>query len=164
MIGFAVYCYYCDTTDHDAWKCKNKSKPPPCYYCANAPGNANHEFRKKAKWHRTYRCAYEYLHAIPEFSDQLKERLDFSELRALGRAAVGDKEVDQWENNGLLPAEPGNEMIPGYETDTEWLNELDDKARKNALKKFKKVAKPTFSDFHLNASSSHSQGESLDQD
>jgi hypothetical protein len=42
-IGFAVYCYYCDTTDHDAWKCKSRNKLPPCYCCTNVPGKANVE-------------------------------------------------------------------------------------------------------------------------
>lgn len=177
-IGFAVYCYYCDATDHDAWKCKDKNKLPPCYNCANAPGSANEEFRRKAKSHRTHRCAYEHLHVIPPFSDELKERLDLSELRALSRAAfardwatygylmwkgtgagrIGDKEVAQWEKDGLLSSD---DMIPGYETDTEWLNELDEKAKKSALKKFKKVANPPFSDFHPNASSSQPLGKGV---
>jgi hypothetical protein len=58
-IGFAVHCYYWDTSDRDAWKCRNRNKLPPCYYCANAPGKANEAFRKKAKPHPAHRCAYE---------------------------------------------------------------------------------------------------------
>lgn len=173
-IGCAVYCYYCDSSEHDAWKCKDRNKLPPCYYCANAPGSANEEFRNKAKSHQTHRCAYEQSHVIPDFSDELKERLDLSELRALSWAAfardwttygslmwkgagagrVGDKEVKKWENDGDLPAEPSDDMIRGYETDTEWLDGLNKKAKKNALKKFKKVASPAWSYFDPNASSS----------
>ncbi|KAL5404457.1 hypothetical protein PMIN03_009162 [Paraphaeosphaeria minitans] len=136
----------------------NKNKLTPCYCCANAFCNADEEFRKRAKSHRTHRCAYKHAHEIAEVSDELKERLNLPELRASSRAAfawdwapyryltwkgtgasrVRNKEVAQYENNSLQPIESTNNMITVYEAVTEWMNELDDKVKKNALKKFKK--------------------------